>query len=565
MTKKGGGIRDLLVSILFILGAAFCFMMFWRDFNRTMDHSGRPLGTITYKKQAAGRRFQDRVLWVRLFRGAPVHRGDYIRTAELSEASIRFTDGANIDLAENSLIQVQVKNGKNTVDLAAGGLTLSGGDSSDSEITILVSGKNRVELGRGAVVSASADGGGKFTMQILEGEVTVNKETLAAGDSFSTVPLEARAAPLSPQPDVRVISGDGSVEMPFVWTRHNYSGGTRLDLAFDRRFGDIDRSLVIPDGRESAVLSLEPGIYWWRVYPDTGEAPRAAGKITVLPLLVPKPLSPPEGKTFYLDGSANTEVRFFWNSGDRPPEISVSGDYVMELSGSPGFDPPVFSARVEGAESGALVQDLEEGTWYWRVRHDFPGVEFPPAGSYFTVAAGTPPRTAVALFAEPPTPSPAPAAAAPVAAPDPVRAAAPPVTAPDPVRAAAPPPELLPPPSGMEPFDRYVLDAGAIQKSRRVLFGWNGVPGANSYIFTIFEETSGGPNFLFSVETARPSYVLDDLRLLERGSFVWRVEAVVKNEDRIDRRGTPGENRFIVDVPLPGDPKIKEPGVLYGR
>jgi hypothetical protein len=127
----------------------------------------------------------------------------------------------------------------------------------------------------------------------------------------------------------------------------------------------------------------------------------------------------------------------------------------------------------------------------------------------------------------------------------------------------------------MDPPNRFTAGPEAIRRSRRMVFSWNGVEGANSYVFSLFEDSespgtrnsgggAGGATALLSVETAETSYTIEDLGLLGNGSFVWRVEAVVKNGGVIERRGTPGESRFTIDVPAPGNPRIRETGVLYG-
>ncbi|MDR2049118.1 MAG: FecR domain-containing protein, partial [Treponema sp.] len=226
--------------LLCLLGAAFSFGMFWADFNRTMDRLAEPIGTITYKRQAAQRRFTDRVLWIRLSKGAPIYQGDYVRTAEQSQATMHFKDGADIDLAENTLIRIRVENGKNVVDLSVGNLSVA--VSGSRALRVLVSGENRVEIGAGAAVSAAA-GAGVFTMRVLEGEVTANGETFAAGESFSSDALAARTVPLSPRPDAYFFAAAGTAAVRFAWSAVNYSGPTRFELAPDRRFRRLEQSL----------------------------------------------------------------------------------------------------------------------------------------------------------------------------------------------------------------------------------------------------------------------------------------------------------------------------------
>jgi hypothetical protein len=62
------------------------------------------------------------------------------------------------------------------------------------------------------------------------------------------------------------------------------------------------------------------------------------------------------------------------------------------------------------------------------------------------------------------------------------------------------------------------------------------------------------------------SFTLDDLTLLGSGSFIWQVEALRLAEDGyIEQRGTPGENRFTLNIPVPQRNAAKDPGKVYGQ
>ncbi|MDR1105806.1 MAG: hypothetical protein LBL44_05570 [Treponema sp.] len=568
--RRRGTARDALVVLLCLAGAAFSFGMFWRDLYRGMDRFAEPAGTITYKRQAAQRRFTDRVLWIRLSRGAPVYYGDYIHTAEFSEASIHFKEGPDVKLAENTLIQIQSENGENVVSLSEGDLFVAlDAGAGPLAIRILVSGENRVELDAGAVVSASVDDTGAFTMQVLEGKVTANGETLNSGESFPASRGEVRAVPLSPREDTYFLAQDGKAGVRFTWSRVNYSNLSTLEIAADRRFRlkRGEKSFLVPE--ESFSVSLDPGAYWWRVYPDGGEPPRTpAGKIVVLPPVQPGLISPAEGYVFYRD---EAEPRFFWKKGETPPGVPDSGEYFLELADNPLFEEPRLSAHVEGEENASLVYNPGEGGWYWRVRQVFPDVELPfSSPRFFTVSSRTEEESAAdggrnavpAKEAGVPIETPVPAAkeeGVPIEAP----ARPPPSPEAPPERALS----LLPAPAGMNPGDRFVMGPGEIRRSRRLEFSWEAVPGANAYIFTLSKEndpaSGGGP--VIDAETAYAAYTVEDIALLERGSFIWRVEGVYRSESGIERRGRPKENRLTVNVPEVENPRVRDPGVLYGR
>jgi hypothetical protein len=81
---------------------------FWRDFNQTLTRLNEaPIAEVTWKQKNAQRRFADRVLWDRLRMTSPVYDEDLVRTAELSEAVIAFTESPYLIVVhENTLLHI---------------------------------------------------------------------------------------------------------------------------------------------------------------------------------------------------------------------------------------------------------------------------------------------------------------------------------------------------------------------------------------------------------------------------------------------------------------------------
>jgi hypothetical protein len=112
-----------------------------------------------------------------------------------------------------------------------------------------------------------------------------------------------------------------------------------------------------------------------------------------------------------------------------------------------------------------------------------------------------------------------------------------------------------------------VISPDTLGESRTIVFTWNPVAGANAYAFTLFRETeSGARQSIVSSDGPETSYILNDLSLLDMGRFVWRVEALSREAGgTVERNGTPGENRLIVNIPQPDTPQGRIPEALYGR
>lgn len=545
--SRGPEIKDILVVLICLLGAFCAFKMFWDDFNRTMQRFDDPLGTITYKRQAAQRRFTGRSLWSRLTQGTPIYDGDYIRTAEFSEATMHFTDGTDINLSENTLIQIRTEDGKNVVDLTGGNLAIAAGSGGGGQsIRILVAGENRVELEAGASLNATFDENGGFVMQVLEGTVSANGVQLSAGEAFSTQPEEARAAPLSPPLDARFYA-DPSVEVNFSWSPQNYSGPSRLDLARDRRFARVIRNIEVSAGQNSVSAPLVPGVYWWRVYPEGGTLPGAAGKITVISSAPPVLLSPADGLNVYLETAPSVpDLRFLWNAGAQD-----QGDYTLQLADNSAFSSPRVSVTVQEAENASYTYSgsLGPGSWYWRVQ--LAGGLIGSQAS-FSISEGYPPAEIPTPVEPVPEPEPEPV-------PVPVVVVQPP---PEPVRQELPP---LAAPRRLSPADNYVIGIPELQQSRSLNLSWAPVDEADGYIFTLYREGPSGRSRVLGSEGPQTSFTIEDIARINRGSFVWQVEAVQRRNGIIERRGIPGEYHFTVDIPIPGNPQVHDPGVLYGQ
>jgi hypothetical protein len=119
----------------------------------------------------------------------------------------------------------------------------------------------------------------------------------------------------------------------------------------------------------------------------------------------------------------------------------------------------------------------------------------------------------------------------------------------------------LPAAANLRPGSNHVIGPDQLRRSLRLTFQWEEVPGANGYLFTLRDDSGG--EILGAGPQAENFYTLD-LRNIGGGSFLWQVEAVRRNGRIIERRGVIAEHRFVLEVPRPGNPRIRDPGTLYG-
>jgi hypothetical protein len=102
---------------------------------------------------------------------------------------------------------------------------------------------------------------------------------------------------------------------------------------------------------------------------------------------------------------------------------------------------------------------------------------------------------------------------------------------------------------------------------RNIGFRWAAVQGANAYIFTLYQQTAAGRRQIVRRPAENSTtWTLEDLSVMDSGTFVWQVEAVnLGRNNAIEQRGRVTDSTFVMDIPLPGPVMIEEAGILYGN
>jgi hypothetical protein len=260
------------------------------------------------------------------------------------------------------------------------------------------------------------------------------------------------------------------------------------------------------------------GNYTWTVQAFTNEGILTSRRTGFLDsghfemrLLKPVRLDYPEPGRIYagLDASRRPDT-LRWTSVDTP------GESRLILSRNPALSSPILETRNPG--TSIRLPRLSEGDYYWTIRAE--------TTDGFDISAEAP-----AWFRVLPIPR-------------------------------------LPAAGNRIPVDGYVLGPTELRNQRNITFSWSAVSGANSYLFVLVHEADGEERRrLLEADTENDiSYTLENMNLLERGEFTWRVEAITKTDDGfIEQRGELGENRLTVDLPEIPRSQPGETGILYGK
>jgi hypothetical protein len=389
-TKSAERLPDILAIALCLVGAAGCLLSFWVDLNRSLlRYDEEPLGTVSWKHRAVQRRFVDRALWDRLRQDSPVYSGDYIRTEELSNASVNFVSSGIIEIAESSLIQIFAEDEIPLIRLQSGTLSVTAptGDM------MVESGESRVRLNSGGALRAQADDQTLLVSvekgsALLSAAGEVREGFAGEGFSLSSAALESGPVDIpgalaeeAPEPPVLFSPGvDETIlypgKLPSVRFRWGAPEGVPpvhylLELADNPAMENPAVSLQT----QATTLSADvpgPGRWYWQLRPVYASGIPAVGtrsSFLVEPGTPPERrrfIPPPESSslraTFPPDGytvaaALLPDLRFTWKAprGEAHFQVSDGEDFArLEL------DEQVFAKSRQ-------IHRLADGTWYWRI------------------------------------------------------------------------------------------------------------------------------------------------------------------------------------------------------
>ncbi|HPJ42003.1 MAG TPA: FecR family protein, partial [Spirochaetota bacterium] len=272
---------SIVIAIAF---ASVCSYYLYREFtSHESKIGGEKIGTITFKKRSASRRFSESVMWEEIAQESPVYNYDAIRTLEYSSAVISLNDGTSIELDQNTMLVVILSQkgvdinfdrggvsaksgagGKQLITLNArdASIALDSGDisvsSSDKGMNIsLESGSAKIEAAGGAV-NITAD----ETATLKEGKVQTEKRSL-----FTEFPANYSY----------LLSSGKSMSLEFRW-RSEPVGVVKVEIARSSRFTDVFKSFS--SGSLSREVELPPGDYYWRIV--SGKNKSFPAKFTIM-------------------------------------------------------------------------------------------------------------------------------------------------------------------------------------------------------------------------------------------------------------------------------------------
>jgi hypothetical protein len=332
-------------------------------------------------------------------------------------------------------------------------------------------------------------------------------------------------------------------------------------------------------------VKSEPGTVVRAAMPEKGEptvkvyesVKKFVEEVPLRKIAEPRLLSPAANSVFHY-GDELPSLNFQWTG------VEEASSYVLQISSSPDFSS--LRMNINTSAVSASVNSLGQGLWYWRVMLGLPppynaspvfsNVSFFRSEQHGSDRGAPVQNSSIAdwLASEAPPVKLPPEVPKDILMENDLPSASLPVVQVQPPEPVRPPPERTPPPPALfaapqiiQPAQRTTYGFEQLLSQRNINFRWSPVRGANAYIFTLYEQTANGRRqILRSTINRGTRYTMDNLRVLERGTFVWQVEAVrMGRRNVVEQHGRTADNIFTVNFPVPGPVEIEDTGILYGN
>jgi hypothetical protein len=372
------------IAVILCAAGVVCASSFglYLDFSFAGKGTGEQIGTIVFKKKRAERKFNNSSEWEYVSQqNIPVFNNDSLRTSEGSAATVHLKDGSTVDLDENTLIMITLSGGGTMLNFSGG--TVNATKGSGSSGLKVNSGKTTVDVASGGMSVTGKDvknisvnvSSGSANLSVGGKSVEVKKDQAAVVSGGSADVKEQPFALIGPSHGQYFPSNGGKgVNVDFSWK--SKAQGATIQISADRSFKD---TVVSKKANDAYKTTLADGDYYWRVV-GAGDAESEVRRFSVQQDSPVVPLSPVNGEAISFIIS-RPPVHFRWS------QSQFASSYDVEISVDPSFSKK--NAELNSRLPSISVDTLDEGVYYWRVRPLYPsGVrgEFAKKGARFLIS-----------------------------------------------------------------------------------------------------------------------------------------------------------------------------------
>lgn len=364
---------DIFIIILCSSLIATGLYLFFTDINKTIDTANTEvIGTIRFKKQSAQRKFANRVVWQEVEKTAPVYSFDSIRTQKGSEAIITLEDGTEVTLGENTLLMLDWSKDKRSIEFLEGTVSANRSDAKE-DTTITIKSKDNIVEVKKAEVSVEKSQTGKIGVEVQKGDVSlvsqgkvskINTNEKATIENASSAPVIEKIPLLitSPKNNSYFLTHKDSENLSLDWT--STVGFSSYKLSYSANVDFTNSVSITETSANKATVTIPKGEWYLKL--QAKSATQEAEKIIKISILKENALETisPSKEAVYSFKAEYPLIRYFWQSSD------IADSYTLEIANNSNFTNPVYSEKVKSSETSH--NKLGEGTWYWRVKPNYP-------------------------------------------------------------------------------------------------------------------------------------------------------------------------------------------------
>ncbi len=332
-------LKTAVVALICLTGSAVSTYFLYRDLTHLGDfRGGEVLASLSRRDGDAQRKHASTFVWHPVNQGADLFRRDSVRGPSL----VRFKDGAEMELGEDSLVVIE--------------------NIKDLELNTL----------QGSVIIRSGRSG------LEEKRVTVGKDGKRKVDPVPVRLLEPRLSQVWVAPRGRQAS------VPFQWSALGRTG-LKLEVAQDRAFRVNRQAMALPESAGNAVrLDLTPSQYYWRLS-DAENPVSDVRPFSVVQAPRFEPTWPLPGAQVVVASGSNVALR--WNaSGDLKRAIAAGLKLDLEWSEDSSFV-TVNKQPLDPMVSQLAVTLPADKAIHWRLVSRYPDWEATSAVSSFNTQA----------------------------------------------------------------------------------------------------------------------------------------------------------------------------------
>jgi len=354
----------LLITVCTVLILTSVYALY-RELTGRIDKSGsESIGSITFKKKNAERKYAEYVIWEDIANNSPVYNYDSLRTFAGSAAYIRLNSGAEISLDEDTMIVliadddgVKINFDHGTVSAKSGG-GVENISLNTKDISISMD-KGELAVKKGADVVDVNVSSGEVKIDSGGGDVkTIDNSTKAQIVNGKTEVKKITVIPESPSNNTFFVTYKEKDGIDFKWNSESSDDAT-LQVSKDSGFKEI--LYTLKTSGKSLRADIAPGDYYWRVV--SGGEFSSVRKFILLNDSAPELIYPKSNESVSVTGE-DEPVNFKWNSSEHVSE------YEFELAQSQNMEKPVKKLRVN--LNSASIEGIPAGIVWWKIKRIYP-------------------------------------------------------------------------------------------------------------------------------------------------------------------------------------------------